>query len=237
MAKLGVNIDHVATLRQARQTVYPDPVTAVGLAELAGADNITCHLREDRRHVQDRDVRLLKEVVQTELNLEMAATQEMLRLALEFRPDVVTLVPEKRQELTTEGGLDLLTQGESLAQAVALLRESGIYVSLFIDPNPDAIKLAHRTGAQSVEIHTGRYADAPQPADQNRELQRIKESVAFAKKLKLSVHAGHGLSYHNIRPVAAIQEIESFQIGHAIVAQALFVGFGKAVQQMKALVS
>jgi pyridoxine 5-phosphate synthase len=233
MVKLGVNIDHVATLRQQRKGRFPDPVTAAAMAELGGADNITCHLREDRRHIQDRDLRILRDTIQTELNLEMAATQEMLRMALEIKPEVVTLVPEKRQELTTEGGLDLATQGESLAKAVGMLREAGLAVSLFVDPNPDAIKLAHRTGAQAVEIHTGRYANARRPDEAKRELARIVEAVTFAAKLRMGVHAGHGLDYHNIAAVASIGSVESFQIGFAIVSQALWVGFERAVREMR----
>jgi pyridoxine 5-phosphate synthase len=237
MTKLGVNIDHVATIRQARRGKYPEPLTAALEAELAGADNITCHLREDRRHIMDRDVRLLKEAVRIPLNLEMAATAEMIRLALEFKPDVVTLVPERREELTTEGGLDLAQQPESFAKSVALLRESGITVSLFVDPDPDSIKLAHRLGAHAVEIHTGRFANALRATEAERELNRIEEAIQFGQKLKLDVHAGHGLNYQNIGEIAALPHIDSFQIGHAIVAQALFVGFGEAVRRMKSLIT
>ncbi|MFH1263364.1 MAG: pyridoxine 5'-phosphate synthase [Pseudomonadota bacterium] len=236
MVKLGVNIDHVATLRQQRKGRYPDPVTAAAWAELGGADNITCHLREDRRHIQDRDLKVLRDTIQTELNLEMAATQEMLRTALEVKPEVVTLVPEKRQELTTEGGLDLVTHGESVGKAVGMLREAGLMVSLFVDPNPETIKLAHRTGAQAVEIHTGRYAEARKPDEKKRELARVLEAVTFATKLRLSVHAGHGLDYQNVEAVAQIRPIESFQIGFAIVSRALFVGLEEAVREMKRLI-
>lgn len=235
MVKLGVNIDHVATIRQSRSTKYPDPLTAALMAEGAGADNITCHLREDRRHIQDRDVRLLSETLQTPLNLEMAATQETLRSALELKPSVVTLVPERRQELTTEGGLDLIGHGESIGKAVSLLREAGITVSLFIDPEVDSVKIAHRLGAHAVEIHTGRYADARRPADAARELVRIQESVVFASKLRLTVHAGHGLTLLNVEPVARIRAIESFQIGHALISRAIFVGISQAVREMKDL--
>ncbi len=236
MVKLGVNIDHVATLRQARRGRFPDPVTAAAIAELGGADNITCHLREDRRHIQDRDLRMLRDTIQTELNLEMAATQEMIRMALEVKPETVTLVPEKRQELTTEGGLDLAAHGDSIAKAVGMLREAGFTVSLFIDPNPDAIKLAHRTGAQAVEIHTGRYAEARRAEDKKRELGRIAEAAVFATKLRMSVHAGHGLDYHNVEPVAALRHVESYQIGFSIMSKALFVGLEKAVAEMKSLI-
>ena len=235
MIQLGVNIDHVATLRQARRTKYPDPVIAAGQAELAGADNITCHLREDRRHVQDRDVRLLRETVQTPLNLEMAGTQEMIRVALECHPNAVTLVPERREELTTEGGLDLTQNTDKMSKSIALLREAGIAVSLFIDPEPEAVKVAHRMGANAVEIHTGRYADAPRKVDQDREYDRIVEVVHFASKLKLGVHAGHGLHYHNVERIASIPELESLQIGHAIVARSILVGMPEAVRQMKEL--
>ena len=237
MARLGVNIDHIATLRQVRQARYPDPVTAASIAELAGADNITCHLREDRRHIQDRDVKLLREVVQTHLNLEIAATQEMIRFALELKPQVVTLVPEKRQELTTEGGLDLISQSETIGKAIVLLREVGIKVSLFVNPDLDSIKLSHRLGAQVVEIHTGRYADADGHNEVQRELSRVQEAVAFATKLRLSVHAGHGLHYQNIETMASIEQIESFQIGHSIVARAVLVGFEQAVREMKSLIA
>jgi pyridoxine 5-phosphate synthase len=237
MAKLGVNVDHIATLRQVRRATFPDPVIAAGIAELAGADNITCHLREDRRHIQDRDVGILRSTVKTELNLEMAQTQEMLRLAMEFKPHVVTLVPERREELTTEGGLDVSRDSDSLGSSISLLREAGIRVSLFIDPEADAVKLAHRLGAQEIEIHTGRYANAARPSDAERELIRIQEAVQFASKLKINVHAGHGLNYHNIAPLARMENIQSFQIGHAIVAQAAFVGLETAVRQMKALVT
>ncbi len=237
MARLGVNIDHIATLRQVRQARYPDPVTAASIAELAGADNITCHLREDRRHIQDRDVKLLREVVQTHLNLEIAATQEMIRFALELKPQVVTLVPEKRQELTTEGGLDLISQSETIGKAIVLLREVGIKVSLFVNPDLDSIKLSHRLGAQVVEIHTGRYADADGHNEVQRELSRVQEAVAFATKLRLSIHAGHGLHYQNIETMASIEQIESFQIGHSIVARAVLVGFEQAVREMKSLIA
>jgi len=237
VARLGVNIDHIATLRQVRQARYPDPVTAASIAELAGADNITCHLREDRRHIQDRDVKLLREVVQTHLNLEIAATQEMIRFALELKPQVVTLVPEKRQELTTEGGLDLISQSETIGKAIVLLREVGIKVSLFVNPDLDSIKLSHRLGAQVVEIHTGRYADADGHNEVQRELSRVQEAVAFATKLRLSVHAGHGLHYQNIETMASIEQIESFQIGHSIVARAVLVGFEQAVREMKSLIA
>ncbi|MFH1017830.1 MAG: pyridoxine 5'-phosphate synthase [Pseudomonadota bacterium] len=236
MIKLGVNIDHVATLRQVRKGRYPEPLAYALEAEAAGADNITCHLREDRRHIQDRDVRLLREAVRIPLNLEMAGTAEMVRLALEFKPEVVTLVPERREELTTEGGLDLAQQTESFAKSVALLREAGITVSLFLDPEVDAIKLAHRMGAQAVEIHTGRYANAPRPGEAERELGRIGEAIQFGQKLKLQVHAGHGLNYQNVVPIAQLSNIHSFQIGHSIVAYALSVGFSEAVRRMKSLI-
>ncbi len=232
MGRLGVNIDHVATIRQARKGKYPDPVAAALEAERAGADNITAHLREDRRHIQERDIRLLREMIQTSLNLEIAANADTLRSALEIKPEVVTLVPERREELTTEGGLDLATHGDQVAKAVTLLREAGMTVSLFVDPDTDSVKLAHRMGAQAVEIHTGRYANA-KPTDAQRELARIIETSSFAAKLRLSVHAGHGLNLQNIGPLAAVAQIESFQIGHAIISDALFVGIEKAVRQVK----
>lgn len=235
MARLGVNVDHVATLRQQRKEGFPDPLEAALLAEKGGADNITCHLREDRRHIQDADVRKLRAGIRTELNLEMAATEEMIRTAIEIRPAVVTLVPEKRQELTTEGGLDLVGHGEAIARAVGRLKEAGLTVSLFVDPDSRTIEAARKAGAQAVEIHTGRYANARGEAE--RELARIAEAAKCAGELGLAVHAGHGLDYGNISPVAALGTIESFQIGFSIVSRALVVGLERAVAEMKASVS
>ncbi|MGA4636991.1 pyridoxine 5'-phosphate synthase [Pseudomonas solani] len=233
---LGVNIDHVATLRQARGTRYPDPVKAALDAEEAGADGITVHLREDRRHIQERDVRVLKEVMQTRMNFEMGVTEEMLAFAEEIRPEHVCLVPETRQELTTEGGLDVAGQEVRIKAAVERLARLGSEVSLFIDADPAQIEASHRVGAPAIELHTGRYADAHTPEEAARELQRIREGVALGLKLGLVVNAGHGLHYHNVEPVAAIPGINELNIGHALVAHALFVGFKQAVVEMKELI-
>ncbi|EMH4718461.1 TPA: pyridoxine 5'-phosphate synthase [Pseudomonas aeruginosa] len=232
---LGVNIDHVATLRQARGTRYPDPVKAALDAEEAGADGITVHLREDRRHIQERDVRVLKEVLQTRMNFEMGVTEEMLAFAEEIRPAHSCLVPERREELTTEGGLDVAGQEQRIRDAVRRLAAVGSEVSLFIDPDPRQIEASARVGAPAIELHTGRYADAEHPEEQARELQRVREGVALGRSLGLIVNAGHGLHYHNVEPVAAIDGINELNIGHAIVAHALFVGFRQAVAEMKAL--
>jgi pyridoxine 5-phosphate synthase len=236
-ARLGVNVDHVATLRQMRRTPYPDPVAAATLAELAGADQITIHLREDRRHIQDRDLQILRKTVQTRLNLEMAATQEMVRTAYEVKPDMVTLVPERREELTTEGGLDAVGGRDGLRKVVKNLRDAEIQVSLFIDPDLDQVKAAHRGEAQVVEFHTGRFCDARLAADRNRELARIVDACKAAAKLGLGVSAGHGLHYGNVGAVAAIPEIEELNIGHAIVARAVLVGLERAVREMKELIA
>ncbi len=233
---LGVNIDHVATLRQARGTRYPDPVKAALDAEEAGADGITVHLREDRRHIQDRDVRVLAEVLQTRMNFEMGVTEEMLAFAEKIRPAHICLVPEPREELTTEGGLDVAGQEARIRDAVQRLAAAGCEVSLFIDPDPRQIEASARIGAPAIELHTGRYADAAHPAKQARELARVREGVAFGLSLGLIVNAGHGLHYHNVEPVAAIDGINELNIGHAIVAHALFVGFRQAVAEMKALI-
>ena len=232
---LGVNIDHVATLRQARGTRYPDPVKAALDAEEAGADGITVHLREDRRHIQERDVRVLKEVLQTRMNFEMGVTEEMLAFAEEIRPAHSCLVPERREELTTEGGLDVAGQEQRIRDAVRRLAAVGSEVSLFIDPDPRQIEASARVGAPAIELHTGRYADAEDPEEQTRELQRVREGVALGRSLGPIVNAGHGLHYHNVEPVAAIDGINELNIGHAIVAHALFVGFRQAVAEMKAL--
>jgi pyridoxine 5-phosphate synthase len=227
---LGINIDHVATLRQARGTRYPDPVKAALDAEEAGADGITVHLREDRRHIQERDVRVLKDVLQTRMNFEMGVTEAMLAFAEEIRPAHVCLVPETRQELTTEGGLDVAGQEERIRAAVERLARIGCEVSLFIDAEPEQIAAAKRVGAPAIELHTGRYADASTPADAAIELERIRVGVACG------VNAGHGLHYHNAEAVAAIPGINELNIGHAIVAHALFVGFKAAVAEMKQLI-
>ncbi|SDI69406.1 pyridoxine 5-phosphate synthase [Pseudomonas flavescens] len=233
---LGVNIDHVATLRQARGTRYPDPVKAALDAEEAGADGITVHLREDRRHIQERDVRLLKEVLQTRMNFEMGVTDFMLDFAEQIRPEHVCLVPETRQELTTEGGLDVAGQEARIAAAVQRLAAAGSEVSLFIDADPRQIEASKRVGAPAIELHTGRYADAQDAQQAAAELLRIREGVALGVSLGLIVNAGHGLHYHNVEPVAAIPGINELNIGHALVSHALFVGFKDAVREMKQLI-
>jgi pyridoxine 5-phosphate synthase len=235
MASLGVNLDHIATVRQARRTVEPDPVTYALLAELGGADGITVHLREDRRHIQERDVALLRQTVRSRLNLEMAATSAMEAIALRLQPAMVTLVPENRQEVTTEGGLDVLGQEAPLKAVVDHLQEAGIGVSLFVDAERSQLEACARTGARWIELHTGRYADAA-AVDQPRELARLIEGTAFSRQLGLRVNAGHGLTYQNVEPVAAIPGIEELNIGHTIVARALAVGLEVAVRQMKALI-
>lgn len=233
---LGVNIDHVATLRQARGTRYPDPLKAALDAEEAGADGITLHLREDRRHIQDHDVRRFRECLQTRMNFEMGVTEEMLAIAESLRPEHVCLVPEKRAELTTEGGLDVRGQEARIRAAVERLQRAGCQVSLFIDAEPEQIEAAHRVGAPAIELHTGRYADAQDPQTLARELARIRDGVACGLSHGLIVNAGHGLHYHNVEPVAAIPGVNELNIGHAIVAHALFVGFKAAVAEMKALI-
>ena len=233
---LGVNIDHVATVRQARGTDYPDPVEAAVLAEKAGADSITLHLREDRRHIQDHDLERLKAVMQTHMNLETAVTDEMLAIACGILPQDCCLVPEKREELTTEGGLDVAGQLDKVASACETLSANGIRVSLFIDPDPRQLDAAVKVGAPVVELHTGTYADADSGA-QAAELQRIVKSAAYGKKIGLIVNAGHGLHYENVKPVAEIPEIVELNIGHAIVARAIYDGFTVAVSEMKRLMT
>jgi pyridoxine 5-phosphate synthase len=235
VASLGVNIDHIASVRQARRTVEPDPVTYALLAELGGADGITVHLREDRRHIQDRDVDLLRQTVRSRLNLEMAATTEMEAIALRIRPDMVTLVPEKREEVTTEGGLEVAGQVEPLQRLVGRLQDAGIGVSLFVNADARQLQACRTTGARWVELHTGRYAEAAWP-DQPLELARLIEGSAIARNLDLRVNAGHGLTYQNVEPVAAIEGMEELNIGHTIVARALAVGLQSAVSEMKRLV-
>ena len=231
---LGVNIDHVATLRQARRARYPDPMYAALLAEEAGADSITLHLREDRRHIQDRDVTAMREALQTRMNLEMAVTEEMVQIARRVRPQDACLVPESRQEVTTEGGLDVLGQSARVKDAVGALAGAGIRVSLFIDPNEGQIEAARSVGAPVIELHTGAYAEAAGGA-RAREFERLRTAAKFAASLGLTVNAGHGLNYHNVEPIAAIPEIIELNIGHAIVARAVFDGLAKAVRDMKEL--
>lgn len=232
---LGVNIDHIATLRQARGTIYPDPIQAAFIAEQAGADGITIHLREDRRHIQDRDVLVLRETIQTRMNLEMAATDAMVTFALEIKPTYCCLVPERREELTTEGGLDVIKQEEKLKQVCDQLAEANIQVSLFIDPDPAQIDAAVRCHAPLIEIHTGHYTDAKNEIERDRELQRIKAAVAYGKSAGLTINAGHGLNYHNVQAIATIAGIYELNIGHAIIARALFSGLDDAVREMKQL--
>ncbi len=236
-ARLGVNVDHAATLRQTRRTSYPDPVAAALLAEMAGADQITIHLREDRRHIQDRDLQVMRKTVTTRLNLEMAATQEMVKIAYDVRPDECTLVPERREELTTEGGLDVVSGRDLVRKVVKTLRDAEILTSLFIDADLDQVKAAHRVEAEVIEIHTGRYCDARLASDRRRELARIVDAAKAATKLGLKVSAGHGINYQNVLPLAAISEIEEFNIGHSIVARALLVGMERAVREMKELIA
>jgi len=236
MARLGVNIDHVATIRQARGGVEPDPVAAAVMAELAGADGITIHLREDRRHIQDRDLKLLRQTIQTRLNLEMAVTQEMIGIASTVKPDICTLVPEKRQELTTEGGLDVRLALEQVGEAVDRLHDGGIMVSLFIDPDSDQVKAASKCGADYIEIHTGSYAEAKSPKTENQELVRIENAIKLAQKLGLGINAGHGLNYANIKKIAALGGIEEFNIGHSIISRAVLVGLDRAVRDMVELI-
>jgi pyridoxine 5-phosphate synthase len=232
MARLGVNIDHVATVRQARRAPEPDPIHAAVLAELGGAHGITVHLRSDRRHIQDRDVEILKQVVKTRLNVEMAATQEMVRVALTVRPDQATLVPERREEVTTEGGLDVVLNSVQLKPTVHTLRDGGIRVSLFVDPDLEQVKQAHRVDAGAVELNTAAYSEAQDERSQAAALQKVVDAARLGRKLGLEVHAGHGLTYRNVRRVAALPEIGELNIGHNIVARALLVGMERAVREM-----
>jgi pyridoxine 5-phosphate synthase len=235
--RLSVNIDHIATIRQARRGVEPDPVAAAVLAELAGADGIIVHLREDRRHIQDRDLRLARQTVRTKLNLEMAATEEMQRIALDVRPDIVTLVPEKREELTTEGGLDVFARVEVLKGYIGRLQDSGIPVSLFVDPDEQQIAAAKKTSAAWVEVHTGAYANAMTENERTAEFAKIVESAKLAASLGLRVGAGHGLNYVNVRAIARIREVEELNIGHSIISRASLVGMDRAVRDMLELIN
>lgn len=230
---LGVNIDHVATVRNARGTSYPDPVHAAEIAERAGADGITIHLREDRRHIQDRDVRILRETIQTRMNLEMAVTDEMVQIALEIKPEFVCLVPEKREELTTEGGLDVLGQLDKVKAATEQLSAAGIQVSLFIDADEKQIDAAKLCGAPYIELHTGHYAEARSESERQAELAKISSAARYATQLGIKVNAGHGLTYQNVSPIAAIPEIYELNIGHSIIGRAVFDGLAKAVTDMK----
>jgi pyridoxine 5-phosphate synthase len=236
MMVLGINIDHVATIRQARKGIEPDPVMAATLAILGGADGITVHLREDRRHIQDRDLRMLKDFVPVELNLEMAATKEMIGIAIKTMPDLVTLVPEKRQELTTEGGLDVGAQKTHIKEAIKKIHAAGIPVSLFINPEPDGIHIAKQIGADMVEIHTGMYANA-RGSKKEKELTRVVNSVRDAVDIGLLVNAGHGLNYDNVSRISSIDGLRALYIGHSIVSRAVLVGMERAVREMKELIS
>lgn len=233
MPTLGVNIDHIATIRQARRTVEPDPVAAAVLAELAGADGITVHLREDRRHIQDRDVRLLRQTVRTHLNLEMAATDEMVQIALDIKPDYVTLVPERREEVTTEGGLDIVQQSDRITQIVDTLQSADIPVSLFINADTAQIEASVKVKAKFIELHTGSYAEAKGEATQKKELAILAQGCKQAREAGMRVNAGHGLTYWNVYPVACIEGMEELNIGHAIISRAVLVGLERAVREMK----
>jgi len=237
MPRLGVNVDHVATLRQARGGTDPDPLAAAILVELAGADGLVVHLREDRRHIQDRDLRLLREVTRTKLDLEMAADDEMVKIALNVRPDLVTLVPEKRQELTTEGGLDVAGQRDRIQNIISELHDGGIPVSVFIEPDLGQVKAAHKISADFVELHTGRYANATRSKEADTEFESIAQAARLAYKLGIGVNAGHGLDYRNVKRLTHITEIVEYNIGHSIIARAVLVGIVQAVQEMKALLS
>ncbi|MEG3641525.1 pyridoxine 5'-phosphate synthase [Magnetococcus sp. PR-3] len=235
MILLGVNIDHVATLRQARGERYPDPIDAAFAAERAGADGITVHLREDRRHIQERDVSILMQTTQTKVNLEMAATDEMIKLATQWKPHDCCLVPEKRDELTTEGGLDVVGNRDRLKDAISRLHEAGIRVSLFVDPDLEQISTAGAIGAQVVELHTGTYANAPTEEVQHKELEQLHRAAHQATLNGLTVHAGHGLTYHNVQPIAKLPDLKELNIGHAIIAHAVMVGMEPAIVEMKRL--
>jgi len=237
MAKLVVNVDHVATVRQARMIAEPDPVTAAGIAELAGCHGIIVHLREDRRHIQDRDVELLKQTVKTKLNLEMAAVPEMVKIATRIKPHMACLVPEKRAELTTEGGLDVFAQQAYITDAVGELKGSGIAVSLFVDADKKQLDAAKETGADFVEIHTGHYSDAVTEAEETAAFEKIREGIIHADTMGLKVNVGHGLNYLNTRRLVPIRQIREYSIGHSIIARSLFVGIGQAVREMLAIIN
>lgn len=236
MPKLSVNVDHIATLREARKVDYPDPISAACLAELAGAMGITVHLREDRRHIKERDVEILRQTVNTKLNLEMGLSESIVKFALKVRPDLATIVPEKREELTTEGGLDLSTSIDRLSEVISLLHDAEIMVSLFINPTPNSVKKAHKLKADFVELHTGIYAEAKDALQASTEVEKIAGGAILAKKLGLGVNAGHGLNYENVQEIAQIKEIDELSIGHAIVSRSALVGMKEAVDQMLRLI-
>ncbi|PZO44971.1 MAG: pyridoxine 5'-phosphate synthase [Pseudanabaena frigida] len=237
MPTLGVNIDHIATIRQARRGVEPDPVAAAAIAELAGADGITVHLREDRRHIQERDVRLLRQTIRTRLNLEMAATPEMVAIALDVKPDYITLVPERREEITTEGGLNVQAQCDRLGKFVNQLQGAGIPVSLFVDAEAEQLQASARTGAKFVELHTGTYANAKDETEHKRELEVLTKGGELAIRLGLRLNSGHGLTYWNTKPVAQISGMEELNIGHSIISRAVLVGLDRAIREMKVLIN
>ncbi|MBW2606546.1 MAG: pyridoxine 5'-phosphate synthase [Deltaproteobacteria bacterium] len=236
MAGLAVNVDHIATLRQLRGVSYPDPVAAAVLAELAGADGIVVHLRGDRRHIQDRDVRILRKIVQTKLILEMASTTEMLGIALDIKPDLVTLVPERREEITTEGGLDLVVHKTAVTEIIGTLQNSGIPVSIFIDPEPEQLKIAHHANANMVEIHTGAFCDATTSKKKKQAFSKIVDAIKLSYKLRLGINVGHGICYNTIKAFKGLKEIDEFSIGHSIVSRAALVGMERAVKEMAALI-
>lgn len=236
MPKLGVNIDHVATLRQARREFEPDPLAAAKICEKAGADSIVCHLREDRRHINEKDVRALKKIVRTRLNLEMSLAPEIIEITIKIKPDEATLVPERRQEVTTEGGLDVVKQFNRVRRAVERMKKRGIKVNLFIDPVKKQIDAAKKSGADMIELHTGKYAQAATKQRKRTELNKLKKAVEYARRLGLVVNAGHGLKYHDTRPVARIKGIEELNIGHSIISRAVFTGLAAAVKEMRKLV-
>ena len=237
MLELGVNIDHVATIRQARKTVEPDPVWAAALAELGGADCITIHLREDRRHISDRDLHLLRETVRAKLNLEMSCAEDILQIAINTKPDQVTLVPERREELTTEGGLDLINQTETITQTVKRLQEHGLCVSLFLDPVPQQIESGIKMGCDAIELHTGCYADVKTAMQRDAELRRLQVAGNMVVDASIRLHAGHGLTYHNVLPIASIDQMRELNIGHSIISRAVLVGMKEAVAEMKRLLT
>lgn len=237
MIRLGINIDHIATIRQARRTIEPDPVWGAALAELGGADLITVHLREDRRHIQDRDVRILCQTVQVPLNLEMAVSSEILEIALECKPHQVTLVPEKREEVTTEGGLDVVAHCDRVRQVVNRLKHAGIHVSLFIDPDPIQVDMSYNLGVPAIEFHSGGFADAFGTDREMEEFERLRNAILYARERNLHIHVGHGLTYRNVTKIAGIEGVEELNIGHSVVARAVLVGLDRAVREMKELIA
>lgn len=235
--RLGVNIDHIATLRQIRNGIEPEPVVAAGIAEIAGANSIVVHLREDRRHIQDRDLEILRKTIKTKLNLEMSTAEEIVDIACRIKPDRATLVPERRQEITTEGGLDVIANKKKVREVIKRLRSEGIKVSIFVDPDKKQIELAKSLKADSIELHTGRYAEAKDELEREKYLEEIKEVAIYARKMGLRVAAGHGLNYFNVKEIAKIKEIEELNIGYSIVCRAVLVGLEKAIKEIKTLIS